>query len=104
MPYMGYPWQLARLVDGRLESGEKLAVIRSFFQSHLCCLDSGFSERLKSTAHSFTVDDFLPAGRLRPLVEVLSVHKPVNSEIENNFARACSAAKCARGMMSNASV
>ena len=46
----------------------------------------------------YSMDDLLqPNGSMRPLLEVMSLHKPVNSEIENNFARAVSASKCSRG-------
>jgi len=95
VPYQMYPWCLVRMLDPRLDKEEQESVASKFLRAPLCCLDVGFSDRLRS--QSKTMDSLLEGGRLHPIIGILSHHKVVNSEIENNFARASSAAKCARG-------
>ena len=94
-PYSMYPWCLVPLVDPRVGQDEKESVASNFLRAPLCCLDVGFSDRLRSQCT--TMESILPGGKWNPLLGVLSHHKVINSELENNFARACSAAKCARG-------
>lgn len=94
-----FPWRLTALVDSRLQDIERSKLAQAFLCAQPCCLDTGFTTRLKSLAGTgYSMDDLLqPNGSMRPLLEVMSLHKPVNSEIENNFARAVSASKCSRG-------
>ena len=95
VPYIAYPWCLAPLTDPRLDQEEKLEIAVRFVGAQRCCLDSGFAARLRSQVAE--PEDILEGGRMHPALQLLSHHKVLNSEIENNFARCASAAKNARG-------
>ena len=95
VPYQRFPWRLVRLIDPRLDDEEKHSTAVEFLRAPTCCLDFGFSDRLRSQAN--TIEKLL--GRWLPVIQSISINKVVNSEIENNFARAVSAARCARGQI-----
>lgn len=92
-PYSSFPWKLAALVDPRTEPWEKEEIGKEFLLARPCCLDEGFGARLRSKCTEVRQlhEEF------RPVLIQLSHQKVINSEIENNFARAASTAKCARG-------
>lgn len=97
VPYQCYPFCLAALADPRLAESEHIALARQFLLSKPCCRDNGFSARLRSQMN--LVEDLMNGGRLCGCITLLSHHKVTNIEIENNFARALSASKCARGVV-----
>ena len=93
--YQQWPWRLAALQDTRLTEGEKDKICQDFFTARDCCLDRGVSKPLQGIVQK-------PSDirhRFDAVTKSISVTKVVNSQIENNFARACSAAKCARGVL-----
>lgn len=87
--YCMYPWRLSQLVDDRLSDEEKNTIAQQFFDAHQCCLDEGCSLRVQSLA---TRERDLPR-----IAEIISMQKPINAEIEDNFARHQSAARTSRG-------
>jgi hypothetical protein len=94
VPYQQWPWKLASLEDPRLTPDEKHEVCDLFSRAPDCCLDRGLSKPLKGVIQE--PSELL--DRLSAVTRSISVTKIVNSQIENNFARACSASKCARGL------
>ena len=92
--YQQWPWRLAALQDNRLTSTEKTQICEDFCRASDCCLDRGFAKPLQSILGEPV--DLL--DKFDAVTKSITVTKVVNSQIENNFARACSAAKCARGV------
>lgn len=93
--YSQWPWRLAALQDPRLSNDEKALICKQFFNAKDCCLDRGVSQPLQRVLEE--PSDL--TGRMAPVPESISITKIVNAQIENNFARACSASKCARGFL-----
>ncbi|CAK0829920.1 unnamed protein product, partial [Prorocentrum cordatum] len=56
----GYPWRLMRLVDASLDMGARRAEGEELFRANECCLDSGFSLRLRKMCTTGVDDLFLP--------------------------------------------
>ncbi len=48
-----WPWRLASLPDTRLPLDERQAVAKEFWDTPRCCLDGGFSRRLKESLHEW---------------------------------------------------
>lgn len=94
-PYAAFPWKLASLVDTRLTEREVQQLGSSFRNAKSCCLDQGFTARLQGRVQS--IDSMLPGGQLHGIISLLSHQKILNAEIEDNFARAASTARTARG-------
>ena len=92
-PYQRLPWALARLVDKRCRDADKAAIAAWFMGLHDCCLDEGFSAKVRRMATGGSVD-LLPGGRLHLQLKSSFHSKNTNMTVENNFARArrvCSA-------------
>ena len=92
-PYTAFPWKLVALIDERVESFEKDEITRSFLLARPCCLDEGFTARLRSQC----TDGHELQEEFYPVLVQMSHQKVTNSQIENSFARANSISKCARG-------
>ena len=93
--YQQWPWRLAALQDTRLTDAEKTEICQEFFSALDCCLDRGCAKPLQGILNE-------PSDlrhKFDAVTKSISVTKVVNSQIENNFARACSAARCARGVL-----
>jgi hypothetical protein len=90
--YTGYPWKLTRLADTRLEEADVREIVGDFLAASQCCLDEGFGLRLRNM-----FSDVNDCSGLREICDLLSVQKPLNAEIEDNFARHHSCSKAARG-------
>ena len=97
-PYASYPWCLASIIDPRLDEQERSAQCVAFKATKGCCLDPGFSARLQAKLTEPKL--LLPGNTLSPALNLLSHQKVLNAEIEDNFARAASMAKCSRGQWS----
>lgn len=93
--YKSYPWRLLQIIDTDIHEDDRKKEAQAFLDAKECCLDEGFSLRLQKMGRS--VDDFLSGGALYELLVLLSFQKPLNAEIEDNFARRHSCAKSARG-------
>lgn len=95
LTYCQWPWRLAALVDPRLDGNEREEIGKSFFRAKNRCLDRGCSRPLQSILETDTSlqDRYISVARS------ISVQKVTNSQIENNFARAASASRCARGTL-----
>ena len=93
--YSSYPWKLAQIANPLLPQQKALEMATDFLSAKECCLDEGFSLRLRRLANN--PESLLQGGPLHPLLELLSAQKPLNAEIEDNFARHNSAARAARG-------
>lgn len=93
--YKSYPWRLLQIIDTDIHEDDRKKEAQAFLDAKECCLDEGFSLRLQKMGRS--VDDFLSGGALHELLVLLSFQKPLNAEIEDNFARHHSCAKSARG-------
>lgn len=89
-----YPWKLVALVDTRLDDSERLAICEKFKKARHCCLDEGFSSRLLQRV---APQQLLMGQQFHGVIVALSHQKVQNAEIEDNFARALSTSKCARG-------
>ncbi len=94
-PYKKWPWPLVRLVDNRIAASQKQAIARKFFNAKECCLDSFFSQRLQQMAAC--PEDLLEGGSLHNVVNILSLMKVMNIEVEDNFARASQARQASAG-------
>ena len=93
--YCQWPWLLAACVDERLGETERNEVSSRFFNARKCCLDTGCSGPLQSALRS----ESSLAAKFHDVPQVISIQKVVNSQIENNFARALSTSRCARGSL-----
>jgi len=94
-PYKRWPWPLVRLVDDRISASQKRAVAKKFFVAKECCLDSCFSKPLQQMTTQ--PEDLLEGGSLHNVVNVLSLMKVMNIEVEDNFARASRARQASAG-------
>ena len=101
-PYQRLPWALARLVDKRCRDADKAAIAAWFMGLHDCCLDEGFSAKVRRMATGGSVD-LLPGGRLHLQLKSSFHSKNTNMTVENNFARAQTAQCVARGNSGQAS-
>lgn len=99
VPYSQWPWRLVALEDNRLDDDERGMISRSFFHANTCCLDKGFSQPLQGVLETHSC--LLGQGKYSNIPKALSIQKVTNSEIENNFARALSASRCARGTLAS---
>lgn len=95
--YRMWPWRLVCLIDPRVSQQSKDQVCSAFSRARPCCLDIGCSVRLRSQLREDMDVKKLLQEEFRSVIDSLSVQKVTNSQIENNFARCVSAAKCARG-------
>ena len=95
LPYLEYPWRLARLCNPALDREAKLNLVKQFRRAKEEKLDVGFSLRLRSAVNS--VDDLLPGGRFEGVIRLLSITKVINVEIEDNFARAAAMRRAGAG-------
>lgn len=95
--YTSYPWKFAQIANPALTEQEARDIAQDLINAEQCCLDEGYSMRLQGVAASCT--DLLPGGRLHKFGELLSYQKPLNAEIEDNFARHQSCARSARGSL-----
>ncbi|CAK9065272.1 Uncharacterized protein SCF082_LOCUS33440 [Durusdinium trenchii] len=85
----------SKIANPALTEQEARDIAQDLINAEQCCLDEGYSMRLQGVAASCT--DLLPGGRLHKFGELLSYQKPLNAEIEDNFARHQSCARSARG-------
>ena len=96
-PYNRWPWKLAKIVDPRLCADSRRAVAEAFFKSRNCCLDFSFGERLKSAMDQ--PSDILEDGKLHSSIQLLSMQKVHNIEIEDNFARSTQMRAASKGLV-----
>lgn len=89
--YTMYPWCLCQLADPRVSASEKEQITQKFLNAADCCLDEGCSLRLRRLP-TCTRD-------LQRIAETISFQKPLNAEIEDNFARHHTAATVTRGAL-----
>lgn len=89
--YSTYPLCLARFANNNVPDAEKEQIYANLVSVPDCCLDEGCSLRLRSLE---TLKRDLPS-----IVDSLSIQKPLNAEIEDNFARHQSAAVTSRGCL-----
>ena len=47
-PFLAYPWKLYSLGDSDAELGDHARILSELFEARACCLDSGFSARLRA--------------------------------------------------------
>lgn len=92
-----YPWCLAAVADSKETLDDRAEVAAKFVNANHCCLDEGLSLPLQSEVSE--ASGILPDGPMFDVIDLLTVHKPCNIEIEDNFARHSSCAKSARGSL-----
>ena len=95
LPYSGFPWKLAALANPGLTDAEADSIVNEFLRAGACCLDTGFSARLRRQVSN--PSDLKRGGRLFSVVELLTHQKVLNAKIEDTFARHNSVAQAARG-------
>lgn len=95
LSYKKWPWPLAKLTDQRISEDDRAEIAASFFSANVCCLDTGFGVKLRSamSAHS----DILKSGHMYAAIELLSMHKVHNIQIEDNFARSTQMRAASKG-------
>ena len=101
VPYTMWPWRLAALQDPRVSQGDKHVICRDLESAKPCCLDFGFTDRIRSQFAAADNDDEKRfdsfCEKFSSVFQAVTIQKIINAEIENNFARCVSASKCARG-------
>ena len=95
LPYVGTPWELAKLVDNAEPHESKIATATWFMNLESCCLDVGFGQPLREWANS--AEDLLPHGRYHTLLKGAFQGHPFNVEIEDSFARVKNQQQTTRG-------
>ena len=85
--YLKYPWVLIRLVDPRNSQEARTWLADAFLQqTRPCCRDRGFSALLHEQVQK--AEDLMQGGSHWDLLELMSVQKIMNIEVEDNFSRA----------------
>lgn len=93
--YTQFPWVLARLADERIAIEQRSELAASFFNKSTCCLDKGCSLFLQCDMNG--PDDLLPGGAHYATIDVLTIQKVMNIEVEDNFSRAARARATTQG-------
>ena len=101
--YMAFPWVLCRLCDPRCTSEDHAAVVSALMRANNCCLDFGFSARLKRFLQEGGHDgtSLLMGGEHHGIIQILSAHKVMNIEVEDNFSRAARYRSTTQGQPGN---
>ena len=95
VPFRGWPWYLARLVNDSTVAFDKNQIADRFWKSSSCCLDDSFSLKFRATLASAA--DITSARSLLILKNVFS-NVPVNNvKCETQFGRQRNAASAGRG-------
>ena len=95
VPFRGWPWYLARLVNDSTVAFDKNQIADRFWKSSSCCMDDSFSLKFRATLASAA--DITSARSLLILKNVFS-NVPVNNvKCETQFGRQRNAASAGRG-------
>ena len=78
------PWRLALVVDTSLSEPERREIAREFLDAALCCLDEGFSQKLR--LFFLAVDDFFYPPVQRWLTAIFRLALSSTTHVENQFA------------------
>ncbi len=97
--YLKYPWVLVRLVDPRNSDESRTWLADTFLQTRPCCRDRGFSAILHDQIQR--ADDLMPGGSHWGLLEIMSMQKTMNIEVEDNFSRAARARTATQGTIAH---
>ena len=60
LAFMGWPWQLAALIDDRLNEATKSDVAHRFATVDACCLDTHFGRKLRDTLQEGAIAHYGP--------------------------------------------
>jgi len=104
LPLRDFPYKLCRMIDARLQRHEQLEVAKEFFSTPLCCLDPGFSRKVRELYNSPQEMFDCPAFRTAltewglasyvtnmPLERLLALIKAASPERAPLLERVCSA-------------